>query len=149
MGVMIFIALTVILFTFYYIIIIKSYVENKKQWNQAIPVEAKIVSIENEVYEYECCGENDYRDVFSATRCIVSFYVNTIEYVQDAMIEKRKQKLQVGDLVEIRYYYNAKQEIEIVDETKFHKSSGDMLFGVLILAAMLLVLLKSFLSSYK
>ncbi len=144
MGKIIFAIIIIILFVYYYYIIIKSYFINKKRWEQAIPVEAKIVSIKDEVYDHECHGDDFYKYVFTATRCTVSFHVNAMEYVQDAMIEKRKRKIQVGDFVEIRYCYNTKQEIEIVDKIKLNKSFSNMLFGMLILLLMVLVVLKFF-----
>lgn len=142
MSVSIFTILVVILFSSYSIIFIKSYFTNRKQWKQAIPVEAKIVSIGDEVYDHQCHGDDFYEYVFTATQCKVSFYVNAMEHVQDAKIEKRKRELQVGDLVEIRYYCNVKQEIEIVDEAECHKSFGNMLVGMFFLVGMLFIFLK-------
>lgn len=138
MGVTIFIVLTAALFSIYYVITIRDYFIKKKRWNQAIPAEAKIVSIGDEEYNIS----NEHNNTFLGTKCKVSFYVNTVEYVRDVKIEKRKQKIQVGDRVEIRYCCNTKQEIEIIDEIEINESFGVILLGIFVLLGMLFVLLK-------
>lgn len=138
MGVTIFIVLTAALFSIYYVITIRDYFIKKKRWNQAIPAEAKIVSIGDEEYNIS----NEHNNTFLGTKCKASFYVNTVEYVRDVKIEKRKQKIQVGDRVEIRYCCNTKQEIEIIDEIEINESFGVILLGIFVLLGMLFVLLK-------
>lgn len=138
MGVTIFIVLTAALFSIYYVITIRDYFIKKKRWNQAIPAEAKIVSIGDEEYNIS----NEHNNTFLGTKCKVSFCVNTVEYVRDVKIEKRKQKIQVGDRVEIRYCCNTKQEIEIIDEIEINESFGVILLGIFVLLGMLFVLLK-------